>query len=90
MKKLTVFLLVSQAFCQEKSFKKDLILALTEEHEGPHEVQRLRRATSIEKFNAAAVAFTSSISIALNAAVMLEIVSLMSSNSFCSSFCLSS
>jgi len=58
MKKLTVFLLVSQAFCQEKSFKKDLILALTEEHEGPHEVQRLRRATSIEKFNAAAVAFT--------------------------------
>ena len=58
MKILTAFLLFTSALCQEKSFKKDLILALKEEHEGPKEFQRLRRATNIEKFNAAAVAFT--------------------------------
>lgn len=58
MKKLWFFTLFSFAFAEERSFRKDLIQALTEEHEGPYEIQRLRRATTIEQINAAAVALT--------------------------------
>ncbi|CAG5078855.1 Oidioi.mRNA.OKI2018_I69.PAR.g9104.t1.cds [Oikopleura dioica] len=61
MKKLWFFTFFSFASGQERNFQKDLIQALIEEHEGPYEIQRLRRATTIQQINAAAVALTRSI-----------------------------